>query len=72
MLAAGEQPVNQVMADLNKMENRTIYKLIAPFLPAPLIDKASSLGIDHWLKKEQEDLFLVFFFKANTSVSLSP
>ena len=63
MLAAGEQPVNQVMADLNKLENRTIYKLIAPFLPAPLIDKASSLGIDHWLKKEKEDLFFVYFFK---------
>lgn len=64
MLAAGEQPVNQVMADLNKMENRSIYKLIAPFIPAPLIDKATSLNIDHWLKKETEDLFFVYFYKS--------
>jgi hypothetical protein len=64
MLAAGEQPVNQVMADLNNLESRTIYRLTAPFLPAPLIDKASSLGIDHWLKKEKDDLFLVYFYKA--------
>ena len=63
MLAAGEQPVNQVMSDLAGMENRTIYKLTAPFLPAPLIDKASSLKIDHWVKKEKEDLYSVFFYK---------
>ena len=63
MLAKGEQPVNQVMADLTSMENRTIYKLTAPFLPAPLIDKASSLKIDHWVKKEKEDLYSVYFFK---------
>lgn len=64
MLAAGEQPVNQVIADLNNLESRTIYKLTAPFLPAPLIDKASSLGIDHWLKKEKDDLYFVWFYKA--------
>jgi hypothetical protein len=63
MLAAGEQPVNQVMADLHNMKEGTIYKLTAPFLPAPLIDKAISMEISHWLKKEKEDLFYVYFFK---------
>jgi hypothetical protein len=53
--------VNQVMADLNNLEKGKIYKLTAPFLPAPLIDKATSLKISHWLKKEKEDLFIVYF-----------
>ena len=44
LLAAGEQPVNQVMADFAVMAAGTIYKLSAPFLPAPLIDKGTSLG----------------------------
>lgn len=61
MLAAGEQPVNQVMADLNKLELGTIYRVIAPFIPAPLIEKASSLGIDHWLEQEADELFFVYF-----------
>jgi len=63
MLAAGEHPVNQVMADLKKLLEKSIYKLIAPFLPAPLIDKATSLEVKHWVVKERDDLFSVFFFK---------
>ena len=63
MLASGEQPVNQVIADLNKMSTGTIYKLIAPFLPAPLIDKATSLQISHWVVKEHDELFIVYFHK---------
>lgn len=63
MLAAGEHPVNQVIADLNKMQAGSIYKLIAPFLPAPLIDKASSLQAEHWIVKESEELFIIYFNK---------
>lgn len=63
MLKNGEQPVNQVIVDLNKMSGGTIYKLIAPFLPAPLIDKAASLKISHWVVKEENELFIVYFYK---------
>ena len=63
MLAAGEQPVNQAIADLTHLNKGKIYKLISPFLPAPLIDKAISLKIDHWVLKEVEDLVLVYFYK---------
>ena len=61
MLAAGEHPVNQVMADLKKLATGSIYKMIAPFLPAPLIDKASSINASHWVVKEREDLFVIYF-----------
>lgn len=63
MLANGEQPVTQVIEDLKNLKQGSIYKLIAPFLPAPLIDKSLSLGIKHWLVKENDELFLVYFFK---------
>ena len=62
MLAAGEQPVNQVISDLNHLNNGKIYKLTSPFLPAPLIDKAISLKIDHWVQ-ERGELVLVYFYK---------
>jgi len=61
MLAAGEHPVSQVMADLKLIKDTEIYELIAPFLTAPLIDKASSMEIDHWVKKEHEALFYIYF-----------
>lgn len=63
LLAAGEQPVNQVMADLAALAPGSIYKLSAPFLPAPLIEKGASLGLEHWLVKQGEESFEVYFFK---------
>lgn len=63
MLAVGEHPVNQVMADLTSLESGKIYKLIAPFLPAPLIDKASSLNVEHWVEKISDNDFNIYFFK---------
>lgn len=63
LLAAGEQPVNQAMADLAALAPGSIYKLSAPFLPAPLIDKGASLGLEHWLVKQAEESFEVFFYK---------
>lgn len=62
MLAQGEHPVNQVISDLNQLPENVIYKLISPFLPAPLIDKATSLQIQHWVSKESEELYYIFFY----------
>ncbi|MDD3716931.1 MAG: DUF1858 domain-containing protein, partial [Candidatus Marinimicrobia bacterium] len=50
MLEAGEQPVILVLAELNKLSAGSAYKVSAPFLPAPLIDKAVSLNIRYWVK----------------------
>jgi uncharacterized protein (DUF2249 family) len=63
MLNAGEHPVNQIISDLNQLQKDEIYKVIAPFVPAPLIDKTLSLEINHWVKKESEELFVVYFKK---------
>lgn len=63
MLAAGEQPVNQVMADLNDLKDGAVYKVVAPFVPAPLVDKASSLGLAHWIKRTDEEEFVIYFYK---------
>jgi len=60
MLAAGEQPVNQVIADLQALAPGDIYKLTAPFLPAPLVDKASSLGLSHWITQHPQG-FMIYF-----------
>jgi uncharacterized protein (DUF2249 family) len=61
MLQAGEHPVNQVISDLNKLVAGEIYKLTAPFLPAPLIEKAGSLKIRHWVVQENDELFYIYF-----------
>jgi len=63
MLEEGEQPVNQVITDLKKLPTDKIYKLKAPFVPAPIIDKATSLGFEHWVDKKSTDKVEVYFFK---------
>ena len=61
LLNAGEHPVNQVIAYLNKLKTDDIYQVIAPFIPAPLIDKATSLNIAHWIDKKGEELYHGYF-----------
>jgi hypothetical protein len=63
MLQSGEQPVHIILSDLNTISSEQIYKVIAPFLPAPLIDKSLSLEIQHWIDKKSDELFYVYFYK---------
>jgi len=63
MLAQGEHPISQVMADLNDLQSGKIYKVIAPFLPAPMIDKAASLQTKHWVDKQGDELYFIYFYK---------
>ena len=64
MLAAGEQPINQVIADLQALDRGDIYRLVAPFLPAPLVDKASSLDISHWVTRADDGGYAIYFCRA--------
>lgn len=63
MLNQGEQPINLVIADIIHLEQNQIYKIISPFVPAPLIDKASSLNLSHWVRNVEADIFEVYFYK---------
>jgi len=64
ILAAGEHPVNQVISEVAKLSSGDIYKVIAPFLPAPMIDKVTALDFKHWIVNESDNLYLIFFYKS--------
>ena len=63
MLNAGEQPVHEVMSAIKKLNGHEILKVIAPFIPAPLIDKSLSMDYKHWLNKKADEEYWVFFVK---------
>jgi len=63
MLNAGEQPVHVVLAAIKKLSGKGILEVIAPFIPAPLLDKSLSLNYQHWLNKKGEEEYLVYFKK---------
>jgi len=63
MLNRGEHPVGQVLADLHNMPEDDIYELIAPFYPAPLIDKASGIGFGNYVVEVSPEEFRIYFVK---------
>ncbi|MCU0407641.1 MAG: DUF1858 domain-containing protein [Bacteroidales bacterium] len=62
-LNRGEQPVHEVMTAMKKLGENEILETIAPFVPAPLIDKASSLGYRHWINNLSEGDYRVYFIR---------
>jgi hypothetical protein len=63
MLNRGEQPVHEVLATAKGLKNDEISEIIAPFIPAPLIDKATGLGYVHWLSKKSDEEYRVYLRK---------
>lgn len=63
MLNKGEQPVHEVLSRLKKLNKNEILEIVAPFIPAPLIDKSISLGFFHWLKEFSTEEYRVYFKK---------
>jgi hypothetical protein len=52
-----------VLSSIKKLGDKAILEIIAPFIPAPLIDKSISLGYHHWLNKKGKGDFRVYFRK---------
>ncbi len=63
MLNRGEHPVGQVLADLQHLPDNEIYELVAPFFPAPLIDKATGLGFKNYVMELSPEEFRIFFLR---------
>ncbi len=61
MLHEGEQPLHIVLSAIKKLNKKEILEIIAPFLPAPLLDKAIGLGYKHWINEISEEEIYVYF-----------
>jgi hypothetical protein len=63
ILNRGEQPVHEVLSSVKALGENEILETVAPFIPAPLLDKSLSLGYRHWLDRKQEGEYRVYFAK---------
>jgi len=61
MLHEGEQPVHVVLGAIKKLKKKEILEIIAPFLPAPLLDKSIGLGYKHWVHELSDEEIHVYF-----------
>jgi hypothetical protein len=63
MLHVGEQPVHEVFSAIRKLNDQDILKVIAPFVPVPLLDKSLGFGYLHWLNQRTKEEVWVYFMK---------
>lgn len=64
LLDRGEQPVHVVVGELQRLAPGAIHRVVAPFLPAPLLDKSKGLGLEHWIAERSEAQTVVYFRRA--------
>jgi hypothetical protein len=63
MLNRGEHPVANVLASLHEISGSDLYCLVAPFYPAPLIDKASGIGFENHIVQAGPEEFRIYFHR---------
>lgn len=56
VIAGGGHPLEQVLKELKELSAGSIYLLITPFLPAPLLDLVKKQGHQVWSRKNDEGL----------------
>jgi hypothetical protein len=55
MLNRGEQPVHEVMAAIKLLDENAILEVIAPFIPAPLLDKTIRILSTGLIKNQNQN-----------------
>ncbi|MGE5313541.1 MAG: DUF1858 domain-containing protein [Acidobacteriota bacterium] len=66
MLNRNEQPVHEALSSVKQLKGDEILEIIAPFIPAPLLDKSLSLGYRHWLESRPDGEYRVYFQAAKS------
>ena len=56
VIAGGGHPLEQVLRELKELPAGSVYLLITPFLPAPLLDLVKRQGHQVWSRKNDEGL----------------
>lgn len=60
-LNQGEHPIHDVMSAIKNLKENESIKVIAPFIPAPMIEKTLSLEYEHYLVEQSTEEYWVYF-----------
>ena len=61
LINSGENPMQEILAQLEKTPRGEIFILTTPFLPAPIIELISKKGYSHYCTESSEDQHLTYF-----------
>ena len=63
LINAGQNPMQDVLNNLDKTSQDEIFLLITPFIPAPIIELISKKGYAHYCLNIDHEVFHTFFFR---------
>ena len=63
LINAGQNPMQDVLKNLDKTSQDDIFLLITPFIPAPIIELISKKGYAHYCLNVDHEIFHTFFFR---------
>lgn len=63
LINTGQNPMQEVLENLDRTSHGDIFLLITPFIPAPIIELISKRGYVHYSRKKDEEVFHTFFFR---------
>ena len=63
LINAGQNPMQEVLENLEKTSQEDIFLLITPFLPAPIIELISKKGYAHYCLNIDDEVFHTYFFR---------
>jgi hypothetical protein len=63
LINAGQNPMQEVLENLEKTSQEDIFLLITPFIPAPIIELISKKGYSHYCLNIDHEVFHTYFFR---------
>ncbi len=63
LINAGQNPMQEVLENLEKTSLEDIFLLITPFLPAPIIELINKKGYAHYCLNIDDEVFHTYFFR---------
>jgi len=63
LINAGQNPMQEVLKNLDETKQEDIFLLITPFIPAPIIELISKKGYAHYCLNVDHEVFHTFFFR---------
>jgi hypothetical protein len=61
ILDAGQNPMNAILGEVRQLPAGGIFRLTAPFVPAPMIDQLKKRGFIHWSSQPENDRVETYF-----------
>ncbi len=63
VINAGQNPMQDILKNLDKISREEIFLLITPFIPAPIIEIIGKKGYTHYCLKIDDVVFHTYFFQ---------